>query len=156
MRALLQPDDSGLCAQTSVAMVADVTLEQAVAACGSVSTCDGLDLEQIRRGLAALGVTTGKLLTGKNMKVPRFAVASVSDGTAWSHAVVVRDGFVYDPAVGYPLPFWVFERFFLHGAYARCARVRSRHRSFAANWDWFLPVLGHVPLTAANDSVATG
>ena len=153
MRALLQPDDTGLCAQTCVAMVANVSIEKAHAACGNTALYEaGSMLHEVKRGLRALGVRHGATISGfvhrgrkkvATRDIPKFCIAFVSDNkTAWSHAVVIKDGFVFDPAIGWPIPLWVYESFIIERAYARRFRRRAhRHKNVKAFWDQFLPIL---------------
>ena len=153
MRALLQPDDTGMCAQTCVAMVANVTIEQAHTACGNTSLYKaGSSHAEVKRGLKALGVRYGETVPGyrtqggKKMAtstIPKFCIAYVCDNkTTWAHAVVIKDGFVYDPGIGWPIPLWVYESYIIERSYSRRYRgLAHKKRAVKAFWDQFLPIL---------------
>ena len=164
MRALLQPDDTGLCAQTCVAMVANVTVEKAHAACGNTALYKaGSSGDEVKRGLKALGVRYGATVPGYRTQgrqrvltrnIPKFCIAYICDNkTKWSHAVVIKDGFVFDPGIGWPLPLWVYETYVIERADSRQYRLATHKRkNVKAFWDQFLPIL---KAPTSNDIVST-
>ncbi len=153
MRALLQPADTGMCAQVCAAMVANVSLEKAHAAFGNTTLYEeGSHPDDIVRGLAALGVKVGPTIAGYVRKkgkriptrhIPKFAIAYICDNRSdWSHAVVIKDGFVYDPAFGWPIPLWVYEQAIIEGLYSRRFKEkRDIRKNVYAYWESFTPIL---------------
>jgi hypothetical protein len=153
MRALLQPDQTELCGQASVAMVAGVSLDEAIKACGNSCLGNlGSTIEEIKRGLSSLGISYGRAIPGfrkikgRNVPtriIPKFAIASVDDNsTRWAHMVVILDGQVYDPGIGTPLPLRVYENFIIERAFSRrYKRPRDGHKRVKARWGYFLPIL---------------
>lgn len=148
---LFQPDGTGMCGQTVVAMAANVSLAEAAAAVG-VSTLRqaGTDANDLVRGLRALGLKTGKwvnyLNRTKRLKVlPKFAVISITDNKSkWGHWVLVKDGYVFDPALGWPMPVYVYELAVIEGAYSRNFTAKHlRRRGVQARWEEVIPILSY-------------
>lgn len=149
LHPMLQPDQTGMCGQTCVAMIAGCTLPEAALACGtSVLNNEGSSTASLVRGLRRLGVKVGKPYTYKGRKRrvvdwPSFALMSVANNkTNWAHAVVLKDGWVYDPGIGWPLPAHVYEMVIVEMAYSR--RFRAKHlkkRAVKAYWSEVIPIV---------------
>ncbi len=148
-----QPPESPLCTQTCVAMVAGVTVEQAVGACGVTTTNDdGASLNAALRGLDALGVTYEQPVpayfkrgrkTYKRKDIPAFCIATISrQCDEWRHRVVIKDGFVFDPAWdSWPIPLWHYEEMVLFGYYGFSVKRKGKMLRKPARWDNFLPII---------------
>jgi hypothetical protein len=141
LRLLVQPIESETCAMASVAMVAGVTLDEAIAAAGMLGPSHGTHDPEVKRALARLDVRHGEWVSarkGTRRTIPEFCIATIEDNRSnWAHAVAVLDGFVYDPSIGWPLPLRVYEDFIIDGTYRR---PTSR-----ARWQAFLPILSEPP-----------
>jgi hypothetical protein len=146
---LLQPDQTGTCGQTSVLMAVNslgipANLEDAIFACGVSSLCHdgGLFTKDIVRGLNVLGVKTGVPYGGTVRRrcrtIPKRAIGIVANRLNWAHAVLLWDGFVYDPGIGYALPLRVYEDFLIQRAF----RWLVGNRIVRAYWKTFIPILG--------------
>lgn len=147
----LQPDGSGMCGQVCVQMAAGVTLAEASAAVGVSALREaGTTADDLVRGLKALGLKTGKWVNycnrAKRMKrLPKFAIISITDNKSkWGHWVLVKDGFVFDPALGWPMPVHVYELAVIEGAYSRTFRPHHlKHRNVHARWEEVIPILSY-------------
>jgi len=115
-------------------MIAGVCLDRAVEACGVTTAKEaGTFSADLFRGLRNLGVRYGRSVSGRRREIPSFALGVIeNDRTDWAHAVVVKDGFVYDPAIGERISLWVYETFVINGAYSKRAQAR---------WQKFIPIL---------------
>jgi hypothetical protein len=150
LRPLLQPDMSGTCGQTCVAMVAGVSLDEAFHAVGSTDLrMEGTVPEDIVRGLRKLGWYVGDYQVHgykkkKLLRLPEFALLCLErTNDRWAHWVVIKGGFVYDPGIGYPLPVRVFEQSILELAYSRVyKRPQDASRRKMAYYAGVLPILG--------------
>jgi hypothetical protein len=151
VKPLLQPDSSGMCGQAVVAMAANVTLDEATAAVG-VSTLReaGTDVEDLVRGLRKLGMKVGKCSSfyrrkGKLTRLPEFAVMSVVDNkTMWGHWVLLLNGVVHDPGIGYPLPIQVYESMVIERAFSRrYRRTQDAGKRVRAYWGDVIPILSY-------------
>ena len=148
MTPLLQPDGTPMCGQTCVAMVAGVSLIEASTAIGvSVMKFDGTNADHLIRGLKRLNIKVGRWVDYSTRKkrmvdIPPFAIMSiVNTKNAWGHWVVVKDGFVYDPGIGYPLPVHIFEAFIIERAYSRrFTSAKDKHKSVRAYWGEAIPI----------------
>lgn len=143
-----QPDESGMCGQAVVAMAAGVSLDAATNAVGvSVMRTVGTHYTDLVRGLRRLGVKVGRYVDYTYRKkalvrVPNFAILSIVDGSAWGHWVLVKDGVVYDPGIGWPLPFWVYETMVVERAYSRRFRAKGhKHKNVRAYWGEVIPIV---------------
>jgi hypothetical protein len=166
MQLVLQPDDTTVCAASSVAMIAGVDLNEAVRVCGITTLAGGTLVREIRRGLNALGVRIGKTKTGywyrgkkmhRTRDIPPFCLAVINRvKDDFCHAVVIKDGFVYDPGINYPLPLQVYEELVLCCVYG-FARKRKNGliRRVGARWASFIPVL-EVPNRSKPDGTSQG
>lgn len=147
---LFQPDKTGLCGQTCIAMVAGVTIDEAVQVVRVTSVGDpGTSTEQVIAGLKNFGFRLGKVKSyikkKKKLEVlPEFAIMSVVDNrTEWGHWVVLKDGFVYDPGIGWPLPVRIYENMLIERAFSRrFSRTRDKHKNVKAYWGEVIPLLG--------------
>lgn len=110
MKYIQQPPGSWLCGQTCVAMIAGITLEEAIAIFGKRS---GTTTKQVIQALTAAGVKCGtRLYPARSYPRPDFCMAIVHfKGTKSTHWTIWRDGRYYDPAFGiieeYPPDAWV-------------------------------------------------
>jgi hypothetical protein len=147
--SLLQPGETGMCGQAVVAMAAGVSLEAATTAIG-VSTLReaGTDSTDIVRGLRVLKMKPGKCTSyyrrkGKLKRLPAFAVLSVVDNkTTWGHWVLLKDGFIHDPGIGWPLPIHIYEGMIIERAFSRrYRRVRDAGKRVRAYWGDVIPIL---------------
>jgi hypothetical protein len=145
---LLQPHDSGVCGQTCVAMAAGVSIDAAVAAVGVSSSNDegGTFADDMVRGLQKLGVKCGQPTeygrrgSKRLRQLPERAIMGI-DGYQ-QHWVLLWDGFVYDPGIGWPLPVRAYEGFILDMAYSRPHRPpkKNKSRSVRSYWDTAIPI----------------
>jgi hypothetical protein len=146
LKPLLQPDQTGMCGQTCVAMAAGVSIEEASSAIGmSVLGSHGTEASDLARGLRKLGMAVGEAGPfPKTHRVPRFAIVAIDDNkTSWGHWVLLHEGFVYDPGIGWPLPVHVYEEFIVRGAYSRrYRRARDAGKRVKAKWGTYLPIYG--------------
>lgn len=147
---LLQPDETGMCGQTVVAMAADVSLTEAANAVGvTVLKVEGTTSDDLTRGLRALGLRVGQYINYRNRRkrlrrLPSFAIMCVSNRSTWAHWVLLKDGFVFDPALGWPMPVHVYELVAVEGAYSRRYRKKSeKRRNVIAMWEGVLPILSY-------------
>jgi len=151
VKPLLQPDETGMCGQTCVAMAAGVSLAEASAACGvSVLRVAGTDADDLTRGLRALGLKVGKYVNYLNRKtrlkhLPKFAILSITDtASRWGHWVLLKDGYVFDPAFGWPMPVHVYELAIIEGTYSRKFRGPGhQRRNVKARWEEVIPILSY-------------
>jgi hypothetical protein len=147
---VFQPDSTGMCGEACVAMAAGVTLDEAVRAVGSsVLRQPGTDDRDLIRGLRKLGVKLGPYTNYEDRKsrivqMPDFAIMSVvDDKTKWGHWVVVKDGVVYDPGIGWPMPTWVYESIVIERAFSRRFMTKGhKHKSVKAYWGEVIPIVG--------------
>jgi hypothetical protein len=155
LKHVLQPGDTGICGQACVAIIAGVSLHEAVVACGVSTTQEsdtgGTMVADLARGLRKLGVQVGKPrrfpkpVRGRAFMLPRFALAGIADGkTSWGHWVVIApDGFIYDPGIDVPLPWHIYEDFVIERAYSRrYKRAQDAGKRLKAKWDDYIPILG--------------
>jgi hypothetical protein len=148
---LFQPDQTGLCGQTVVAMAAGISIDEAVVAVGVSSIMDegGTYATDLIRGLRKLGVKVGVTRTyprrpsrRKLRILPKRAILSIADGTRWGHWVLYWDGFVYDPGIGWPIPIRVYETSIVERAYSRCYdRPQDAAKQVIAYWNEVIPIL---------------
>lgn len=147
IRPMLQPDGTGLCGQVCVAMVANVSLAEAVTACGTRtlrSSSVGTTTQEVMRGLRKLKVRFGEYRPFPERKLPNFAIAEVCDNkTQWGHWVVLKEGFVYDPGIGWPIPVHVYEDSIIERAYSRrYKRTRDAGKRVKGKWGTHIPIYG--------------
>jgi hypothetical protein len=103
MRLVRQPDGSALCGQSCVAMLADVSLDEAIEAVGHEH---GTRTSELRQALASLGVRTASRCRRISRACPAYPptallVARKNDFRR-SHWMVMKDGVVYDPEGAWP------------------------------------------------------
>lgn len=99
---ILQPEGSNLCGQTCVAMVANVSIEEAIEAVGK----HGLtNTRHLINGLRRLGIDCDKkLLPVRRATFPPLCIAKVRFKDSWKfHWIVLHHGVRYDPQ-GFHLP----------------------------------------------------
>jgi hypothetical protein len=115
MKLLRQPEDSSLCGQTCVAMLAGVSLEESIKV---FDTKGGTKTKQVLATLKHFGVKCGDLTRLKNgVKKSPICIVKLHfkdcDDTHWT---VYNCGIYYDPdlgvVAGYPKE-WVRETSFL-------------------------------------------
>jgi hypothetical protein len=96
MKHLKQPRGSSLCGQACVAMVAECSLVDAVAA---VKRVGGTRTKDLVRGLKAYGFSVhGRLIPWRGEPLPKLAIVKVKfPRRARFHWVLVRKDFVFDP-----------------------------------------------------------
>lgn len=156
VQALLQPHLSSMCGQVCVAMAVGCSLEEAAAAVGrSVLRDEGTHETDLIRALKKLGMKVGAFVdlcprkgrTKKLILLPKFAIMGIGDRkTRWGHWVLLRDGVVYDPGIGYPLPVHIYELFIIERAYSRrYPKGRHAHKRVRALWVDYIPILGKKP-----------
>lgn len=143
VKPLLQPDASGLCGQTCVAMAAGVTIDEAFNAVGVSGIGQrGTEPSDLVRGLRRLGVRVGEPRPFPQVRLPRCGIAAINDNkTSWGHWVFLKNGLVYDPGFGYPLPVRVYEMLAIEMAFSRrYERSRDASKRVKACWGTFVPV----------------
>lgn len=133
LKYIEQPNDSGLCGQCCVAMVANVSLDKAIWACHKAYTVHGTSSSQLINGLKILNIKHDKIKSkvSKNEMFPDFAILGIGDKTNWGHWVVLYYGVVYDPGIGMPLPYRIYENMILNRAYS----IKNK-----AKWDYIIPI----------------
>lgn len=101
MKLILQPPQSYLCGHCCVAMVAGVTLAQAI---GTIGHLKGTKTKEIVKALETLGIGVNKLKVGKP---PKGIVAIVKawpigqkKSRGWHWAVIDENGKMLDPGGG--------------------------------------------------------
>ena len=99
MRLLLQPKGSNLCGQTCVAMIAGISLEEAILAVGKRGLTTTKDIAQ---ALRKLGFGCADRVTRYNGRLGSELCLCVVESKHW---VVYKDGLFYDPAFG--ILFWM-------------------------------------------------
>lgn len=133
-----------MCGQTCAAIAAGVDLNEATVAVG-VTTLrgPGTDTSELTRGLRRLGIKVGDPYPFKN-RFPKFAIVAIDDNkTQWGHWVVIHEGFVYDPGIGYPLPLYVYEDIVIYRAYSRrYLKSKDAHKRVRAKWTTVIPIYG--------------
>jgi hypothetical protein len=98
MKLLTQPTDY-TCGQTSVAMVADVSIEQVLKIMKSGKTTT----KDLVRALRILGVRSRRRLRRREegVSLPKFCILHlVATGQHWGHWAVCYNSQVYDPSWG--------------------------------------------------------
>lgn len=94
MKIKLQPKGSNLCGQTCVAMIADISLDDAISSVGKRGLTNTKD---IANALRKLGFECADKVTRyKNGLGSEFCLCVVES----KHWVVYKDGLFYDPAYG--------------------------------------------------------
>lgn len=143
IRAIVQPPETGMCGQACVAMAAGCSLEEAAHAVGlTVIKEPGTLAPDLVKGLRRLGMRVGVCKTYAYKKqvslMPNFAILKIIDEQLWSHWVLLKGGYIYDPGIGHPIPLWVFESFIIERCYSR------GHADKTVNvwWGQVIPILG--------------
>lgn len=95
---LLQPKGSNLCGQSCVAMVCGFTLDQSISLVGKRGLTKTKDLTPVINQF----YNTNSCLTRlkKIEDLPTQGLLKVTWKSKGSHWVLIRDGFIYDPAFG--------------------------------------------------------
>lgn len=100
MKPATAPRGSRLCGHTVVAMVLDVPVADVVSLIGHRR---GTRAQELRKALAARGVTCSKTQLTRHAEIPERAILHLSRpyGRNW-HWMLQWDGTVYDPAGAWP------------------------------------------------------
>lgn len=100
IKQLYQPEDSNLCGQTCVAMLAGVSLDEAIEAVGTrAGTCG----PALHKALKKFGIKTSKksIRTKRNGIIPENCIARVrTKGSTGCHWILIWNSGVYDPLKG--------------------------------------------------------
>lgn len=154
LKLLIQPPESEVCSQTSIAMVAGCSVEDAIAA---MQSCKGALPRDFKHALKRLGIKTGRIVpayvgtgeTRARSRVPDLCIATlVNRGCTWGHAVAICDGIVYDPSISQPFLLQVYEEWIIGRGYSVWQPEDSTKRPDwrnQAQWDYFLPILSKPP-----------
>lgn len=102
MKYINQGFDNNLCGQTSLAMIANVSIDEACKAIGKRGLTETKDLV---RGLMKLQVGFNECrlkILKRNINLPKFALLLMrpikKQKKYWGHWAVLKDGKIYDPA----------------------------------------------------------
>jgi len=130
---LTQPDGSGTCTTTAIAMIAGCTIDQSIAASALSQPSKGTYNHEATRALRHLGVKYGRW-TRNRRNIPKFCLCTLENNRGtWMHSVAVLDGLVYDPLIGWPIPVRVYSDFILD-SYSKNKGVGP------VQWHEFLPI----------------
>ena len=97
---MYQPENSNLCGQTCVAMLAGISLKEAIAAVGKSGRTYGPDLYKALKKYR-IRISKKSIRTSKNYSIPENCIARFrKKDCAESHWGLIIKSFVYDPVKG--------------------------------------------------------
>jgi hypothetical protein len=137
LNLIRQPKGSKLCGQSTIAMVAGITLDESVKLFGHGTKSYYRDYTRVLNELGVTFAQWKKVDNRKKYDLPRFAIVRLQYvGRRTGHLIAYKDGKFYDPARGIFNSKEELMESYNANIYGRSGKARI---------DWYMEILGREP-----------